>query len=1429
MLSRPKPGESEEDLLEFQKQFLAARAAAAATVVRKADKRKGGSEEASEGAAEGAGRDVVSLQDFSDLPPILTPGPTKISKVAGTRVHFADEDPEDICEKHDEHITAVISKIIERDTSASTITAPLPTGEAFPRVFHRSEIPSVAVPKSGKVSIFAQKMAAKRATEAAKSTETSTAHPQHGPYVESVNVLPPSQTAGVDKSCLVTGEGLHGSTGHGEAERIHQENVEKLKALSQEEILQERNRLMSQFDPTLVAFLRSKRAKQTTQENTSSAGKPLTVNKEHPHRPTVIDSSDQASRKDEDRPDLPSAGDLPVKPQKEWVHMHSVEFDKLEWTKDLPQTRQKKTKKGMQARFSLTGDLIPPDADVPTHLGLHHHGEEAERAGYSLQELFHLSRSQFIQQRTLSLQVLGRIVKKAKEGEFASVLKGSMLRLLLDAGFLFLLRFSIDDPIENVISASVGALHSLLVSQEDEEYLDKTFSWYQGTKVFPLIPNPVEEGDEEEEDEDAFERDINKTKGKEEKQKDKEEKKADPDVARYDAVKGLLKTKFHHRLRYILEVVRPPASVVLQILDILTRVARHSAAACSQLLDCPRLMETVVREFLPMQWTMAMETDDPAPSILHGVPCATAMKFLRVLASSGRHASARLLNTFDLKSRLSRFVVQEPKDLPLLKEEAERLSTETFRMWAIAAGYGQACDIYRDLYPVLVGILQSFPALIASCRGKAPVTLPVQRAAAVITLLSHVTQTAGCTAELEAQLRSTSVDSEPQVPPPPVCWADITGLLPVVEGGLRKCLQEISHPNIWDLLQPLITTSINFLASYYKAASRQPSLDTVLCNEEVEKLTLNVLLPLLHHTSVQSLWDSLRSCSAVSNPLSCSPLPESVSSMVTLSCTGGKPPLSLAGKKSPYPLLTALLNLICSITNIHKGLVSTFSFILEYKGLQNYLLKISDCPTPAVTPSSGWLLRHEYHLQYFVLSLQYKVQASMSAEHFSRHASLCHTVSITLLSRLLPGSENLAHKMISSFTFNPAFMPEGSSGGPQAADLFDILHITSDTKQASPSSVAATSASLSRGALLEEAYTDLPSIRASYLTHFAHLQQALNHSRVVYQERTCFVQTALLPEARGPILPSDWSFLPLINLYNKVTNAESKGNIVNTLPPDLVNTVTRNLQWIFLLETWRPSSLQSIPTAAKLARLACVFLTGCDLFLEGPVHSYTAALTVFYCQPKFMDSLTLDVPLPGLASFYDFYMDLLEQFEGVSFGDPLFGTFVLLPLQRRFSVQLRQALFGEHVSSLRSLSVPLKEFPVSLTLFTSPPEDNLNLLRLYFRTLVTGALRQTWCPVLYVVAVSHVNSFIFSQDPVAENVDALRKNMLKKTYLLVDQGLKKHLLYYRQPSSNSPVGFDLYDTLPPLREKYLKTVTEPQQKVKKEATIKLRKRYDEGL
>lgn len=59
-------------------------------------------------------------------------------------------------------------------------------------------------------------------------------------------------------------------------------------------------------------------------------------------------------------------------------------------------------------------------------------------------------------------------VLQARVGEYESVLKGSVMSTLLDAGLLFLLRFALDDGVEGVMSAAVQALKSLLVCAEDE-------------------------------------------------------------------------------------------------------------------------------------------------------------------------------------------------------------------------------------------------------------------------------------------------------------------------------------------------------------------------------------------------------------------------------------------------------------------------------------------------------------------------------------------------------------------------------------------------------------------------------------------------------------------------------------------------------------------------------------------------------------------------------------------------------------------------------------------------------------------------------------------------------------------------------------------------------------------------------------------------
>lgn len=205
------------------------------------------------------------------------------------------------------------------------------------------------------------------------------------------------------------------------------------------------------------------------------------------------------------------------------------------------------------------------------------------------------------------------------------------------------------------------------------------------------------------------------------------------------------------------------------------------------------------------------------------------------------------------------------------------------------------------------------------------------------------------------------------------------------------------------------------------------------------------------------------------------------------------------------------------------------------------------------------------------------------------------------------------------------------------------------------------------------------------------MEPVVLRSRDLHLGRTPYIRSWFLSEASGPALPADWPFLPLVSLYERV-GVPGGGDVrVESLPPASLESVTHCLQWLLLLESWRESSLTAVLPAAKLARLSCLFLCSSDLFLERPVQRLAWALLRTLCHPRRVAALDLAVPLPGLASFHDLYSALLSQFEAVSFGDPLFGCFILVPLQRRFSATMRLAVFGEHVGLLRSLGVQLRQ------------------------------------------------------------------------------------------------------------------------------------------
>lgn len=69
-------------------------------------------------------------------------------------------------------------------------------------------------------------------------------------------------------------------------------------------------------------------------------------------------------------------------------------------------------------RFDFRGDLLPPrkSRELPANLGLHHHADAPNAAGYTVPELARLARSAFPTQRCMAMQMLGRILYRLGMG-----------------------------------------------------------------------------------------------------------------------------------------------------------------------------------------------------------------------------------------------------------------------------------------------------------------------------------------------------------------------------------------------------------------------------------------------------------------------------------------------------------------------------------------------------------------------------------------------------------------------------------------------------------------------------------------------------------------------------------------------------------------------------------------------------------------------------------------------------------------------------------------------------------------------------------------------------------------------------------------------------------------------------------------------------
>lgn len=727
---RPRADDDEEELLRQQEEFLRTRQQPSVKVVNLREPASGSAQGASKVRSRfsslrqsGAKRDVVSTSRGSGevINPVVR---DKIRETAKGRL-------EDVVQNTPVATSNVIlGNVMERkfdiekyEFNDSRVPTAVELG--FPEVFG-SDDTSLMKKIDGKQSLFGQKVSKLK------------------------SVRDDSATVRRDESFH---RGKEGAVAREDqlAVEIHRENVEKLAQMSEAEILEEKRKLEETLDPKLIQFLRNKKNKSAKRpierdsrqlgasvaseiaidvevssdkklklssndnegmdcENditSTSTAKETTMDAEVSNGKKTQLSSDDADTKMDYEADPSDIPELFKKifeegKQKGWLHMNTPEPEKLKWMEDLPEKKKDEPAptEEYNARFDFNGLLLPyKDESLTVDRGLHHHGDEPERPGYSLQELLQLSRSSTQQQRCTALTTLANIMEKTRKGWYDQALHPAPLTALSQKNILLLLRFSLDDTSVAVVTAALQALRAFLISEADEVCLDRLHGFAEFAE--PTLTPRLEDKD---------------TSGLK-----------DHELAQLDAAATLLRSDFLLRIRYILNEMHPPPVGVKCALEILIRLARHSHITALNISSTPYLLDTIVQNFIPLSVDrLAMQE---TINNVYGIPVVKAIKLCRVLVTYGKRPVAQKLDNFKIIQAILTYVSSETG-----RKDDINLSIESLRLWRVLLHYEVGLDSVTGARLTLVSQLQ---LLLSNHDIQNTSELACEHAAALIAVAGH--------------------------------------------------------------------------------------------------------------------------------------------------------------------------------------------------------------------------------------------------------------------------------------------------------------------------------------------------------------------------------------------------------------------------------------------------------------------------------------------------------------------------------------------------------------------------------------------------------------------------------------------------------------------------------------------------------------------
>ncbi|XP_033220262.1 RNA polymerase II-associated protein 1 [Belonocnema kinseyi] len=432
---------------------------------------------------------------------------------------------------------------------------------------------------------------------------------------------------------------------------------------TEEDILREKSKLESMLDPSLLEFVKQRKRKKDRSKS-----------KETEVSNTKNEASTSTANFQEELPEMVKEMISEAK-EKHWIHMDVVESEKAKWMEDIPSKDEKSNlDEPYNARFDFDGVLLPfKDEKLTIDKGLHHHGQEPERPGYSLQELLQLSRSSSAQQRSIALQTLAKIIEKSRRGWYDSVLDPAPLSALNEKNVFLLLRFSIDDSSVSIVTSALQAMRAFLYNEEDEVCLDRLFGLDDFSE--PILKPDL--------------KDVKDTSNLK-----------DHELAQLDTVATALRSDIVPRIRYILNEMQPPPDGVSSALEILIRLARHSHESALNILWAPHLLEIILKHFIPL--TTDKLVNQEKINNAYGVPVVSALRFCRVLITYAGKAAADKLSRCQIVQSIVSYVSSEAGT------HGTFLHIESLRLWKLILLHGFAADSVSGSHLILRSQLRIF-------------------------------------------------------------------------------------------------------------------------------------------------------------------------------------------------------------------------------------------------------------------------------------------------------------------------------------------------------------------------------------------------------------------------------------------------------------------------------------------------------------------------------------------------------------------------------------------------------------------------------------------------------------------------------------------------------------------------------------------------